>query len=184
MLGLYLSIVDLLSALIFIIVPPTAIKPTNIVGVTFLVYLCLIFFKVLLDDAAHFADKKKHGQNWQHGIGFTILWNLLILEAIRISVMDFRRAIMYTAFAQLIGLIWIVQNYLHKSTEDKNKDRDRHLGWAYINSFNIFSLLIINTYNESSPKIFVASAFIFLSMITFFDFFWFGTLRRVSETLE
>jgi hypothetical protein len=107
MLGLYLAIVGLMAGLIFVIAPPTIVKPTTGPGITFLAYLLIVFSKVLLDDSAHFADKIKNGENWAHGIGFCILWNLFTLNAIRLSVDDFHLAIICAVLAQLIGTIWI-----------------------------------------------------------------------------
>lgn len=182
--GLYLGLIGLMATLLFVIAPPATIKPDTGIGAAFLVYLASIFLKVLLDDAAHFADKKKNGQNWAHGLGFSILWNLFVLDAIRVSTVDFQRALVYAVLAQLIGTIWIIQNYLHKAPEAGSDEQQRHTAWAYINIGNIAGLVVVSAYASTAPKEFVIAVFIVLSVITLYDFLRFGTLKRVRDAFS
>lgn len=179
--GLYLGLIGLMATLIFVIAPPSTIKPDTGVGAAFLAYLAIVFLKVLLDDAAHFADKKKNGENWAHGLGLCILWNLFILDAIRVSTVDFDRSIVYAVLGQLIGTVWIIQNYLHKTPEAGSDERQRHTAWGYINCLNIAALTVMGTYSATAPMELVIAVFILLSLITLYDFLRFGTLQRVRD---
>jgi hypothetical protein len=182
--GLYLAVVALLAGMLWVIVPPTVVKPTNSTGVALLVYLCLLFLKVLLDDAVHFSDKKKNGENWSHGLGLTILWNLLALNAIRVAASDVHSSLMFAILAQLVGTAWIVQNYIHKAPGAEAGDKQRHIGWAYINILSIAVLAVLDTYVSIAVPWLAVSLLVGLSILVLFDALYFGTLTRVSGAFD
>jgi hypothetical protein len=178
--GLYLGIVALLAGMLWVIAPPTVVKPADGIGAALLVYLCLLFLKVLLDDAVHFNDKKKSGENWSHGLGLCIVWNVLMLNAIRVAAGDIHRSLMYAILALLVGTAWIVQNYIHKAPESAEADKKRHIGWAYINVLSVAVLTVLNTYLGTASKELTLALLIGLSVLVLFDVLYFGTFRRVS----
>ena len=178
--GLYLAVVALLAAMLWVIAPPSVVRPTDITGVALLTYLCMLFLKVLLDDAVHFADKKKNGENWSHGLGLCIVWNLLALNAIRVTAGDIHLALLCAVLAQLIGTVWIVQNYIHKAPEAGYNDRQRDIGWAYINLLSAAVLAVLNTYVATAQPWLTIAMLSVLTFLVLFDALYFGTLKRVS----
>lgn len=181
--GMYLGLVALLAGMLWVIAPPSVVKPQDTVGAALLVYLCLIFLKVLLDDAVHFNDKKKNETNWTHGLGLCIVWNLLILNAMRVAAGDQSRSLMYATLGLLVGTVWIIQNYIHKP-EVAPDDKQRHIGWAYLNVLNIAVLCVLNTYLTATPTWLKISLFVALSVLVVYDALRFGTLRRVANSFN
>ena len=178
--GLYLAVVALLAGMLWIIDPPSVVRPTNSTAAALLVYLCLLFLKVLLDDAVHFSDKAKNGVNWSHGLGLSIVWNLLALNAIRLAASDLHSSLMFAILAQLVGTAWIVQNYIHKVPSAEPGDKQRHIGWAYINILSVAVLAVLNTYVSTAEPWIALSLLVGLSVLVLFDALYFGTLTRVS----
>lgn len=178
--GLYLGLVALLGSMLWAIAPPAVVKPTDEVGTALLAYLCLLFLKILLDDAVHFNDKKKNGENWSHGLGLCIVWSILMLNAIRLAAGDPRDSLMYAVLAHLVGTAWIVQNYIHKAADADSADKQRHVGWAYINILSIAVLTVVNTYLGTASKELTVGMLIGLSILVVFDVIYFGTFKRVS----
>jgi hypothetical protein len=182
--GLYLAIVALMAGMLWVIIPPSVVKPSNSVSVALLVYLCVLFLKVLLDDAVHFNDKKKNGENWSHGLGLCIVWNLLTLNAIRVAAGDIHRSMLYGMLAQLIGTAWIVQNYMHKTPAASAADKQRHIGWAYINLLSVAVLAVLTTYVSTATPWLALSLLAGLTVLVLFDALYFGTLTRVTGAFK
>lgn len=181
--GLYSAIVAMIAAMLWGIFPPATMRPKDTFGGLFLSYLLLLFLKVLLDDAAHFHDKKKHAKNWAHGLGLNIVWNIFVLNAIRSSTVDRPSAVLCALLAQVIGVVWLARNYLHAAAGSPDDIR-RHEAWVYINCFNIVALAILGTHFDRAPRevplVLVTSLFV----LTGFDFLYFGTLQRVRDALD
>lgn len=178
--GLYLAVVALLAGMLWVIFPPSTVRPTGSTGFALLAYLCVLFLKVLLDDAVHFNDKRKNGENWSHGLGLCIVWNVLALSAIRVTAGDMHLALLYAILAHLTGTAWIVQNYIHKAPEAEAGDKQRHIGWAYINILSAAVLAVLNTFVATTQAWLANSLLIGLGLLVLFDALYFGTLKRVS----
>jgi len=184
MAGLYLGVIAIIATMLWVIVPPAVVKPNDAVGYALLVYFCLMFLKVLLDDAVHFNDRERNGDNWPHGIALCIVWNVLILNAIRVAAGDHPRSIMYGIFAMLVGTAWLFQNYSHKAAAAALEEKQRHLGWAFINIIYLAVLSFLNIYLAVLPQIWTTLILAALVVIVLFDAIHFGTFRRVAASFR
>ncbi|MGR5351111.1 hypothetical protein [Vibrio sp. DNB22_19_2] len=182
--GVYFGLVALMTTLVMFTMPAETMKAESFTGYATQVYILLYLVKVTLDDAVHFSDAKKHGENWSHGIGFSILWTLLMISALRVSVSAIDRASFYIILANLVGLIWIVQNYLHKNESADQDEVDRHRAWAWINCIHIAFLSCVSSFHDLFSVPDEGIIFVILSIIVLYDFLVNGSLKRMAATFK
>jgi uncharacterized membrane protein YhaH (DUF805 family) len=80
----------------------------------------------------------------------------------------------------LVGLLWLATNYL--GVQDKSeKDRKRHLGWAYVNSIFVVVLSAYLAFRFDDIPAVPQLLFYALALLVVFDAWKYGTLRRLAE---